>query len=398
MQTEQQNTYTSATKKKNTLPIAICLIVLGVALIGYAIFGTTNSTSLNKKTYFKYSSEELNKIRSAKAANAENLDLNDTNAAMIEEIITNNSLPTYASKYYAYMLTSQNDARLLSPDKNTENSAINETNNNVSCIFFPDRCKEPDSDRTTKGEVVADIVTQKVWDRINQDKLVTAEAMKTMEPGDDIWYELDTVTPDAKAWKTWFIESPDQFRASAPPTNGSDSDKQQIEAVKTALKNLTEEQREKVKYWAAAANSPTPSGLWLKITNEYMNSKKVPQEKQMEIRANLAMMMADALISCWDTKFTYWTRRPFMRDKGITPIIQTPNFPSYVSGHSAVSASAATLLSYYFPEDTEKWQTMATEAKNSRLWAGIHFPVDNEEGYKMGISIGNYTIEKLKNK
>ena len=104
--------------------------------------------------------------------------------------------------------------------------------------------------------------------------------------------------------------------------------------------------------------------------------------------------MADAFIACWDTKYSYWTKRPFMRDPDIEPSILTPNFPSYTSGHATVSAAAATILGHYFPEQAKRWIATAEEARDSRLWSGIHFAVDNEHGFEMGRSIGAYVIER----
>jgi hypothetical protein len=113
----------------------------------------------------------------------------------------------------------------------------------------------------------------------------------------------------------------------------------------------------------------------------------------LTVRSTLAMTMADAFIACWDTKYTYWTKRPFMRDPAIRSSIATPKFPSYTSGHATVSAAAATVLGYYFPDQASRWMAMAQEAKDSRLWSGIHFPVDNDRGFEMGKAIAAYVLQ-----
>ncbi len=87
--------------------------------------------------------------------------------------------------------------------------------------------------------------------------------------------------------------------------------------------------------------------------------------------------------------------RPNMRDTSIVTVIKTPPFPSYVSGHSTVSAAAATMLSHYFPENKTKWMQMAEEAKNSRLWSGIHFPSDNDAGFSLGTKLATDTTSLL---
>jgi membrane-associated phospholipid phosphatase len=69
-------------------------------------------------------------------------------------------------------------------------------------------------------------------------------------------------------------------------------------------------------------------------------------------------------------------------------LIPTPPFPSYTSGHSTISTAAATVLGHLFPTEAEDLAAKAIEAKNSRLWAGIHFPIDNEVGATGGGMVG----------
>lgn len=79
----------------------------------------------------------------------------------------------------------------------------------------------------------------------------------------------------------------------------------------------------------------------------------------------------------------------------IDTAMPNPPFPAYVSGHSTISFAAATVLGSFFPNKKEFYLEQAEEAKNSRLWAGIHFPYDNEEGRKLGIAVGEKVVEKL---
>ena len=110
----------------------------------------------------------------------------------------------------------------------------------------------------------------------------------------------------------------------------------------------------------------------------------------------LAESIADAFIECWGVKFSYWTKRPDMVDATIQTAMPNPPFPGYVSGHSTISFAAATVLGQFFPDDASLYIHDATEAKNTRLWAGIHFSHDNDEGERLGIEIGKFVIEKLK--
>ncbi len=66
--------------------------------------------------------------------------------------------------------------------------------------------------------------------------------------------------------------------------------------------------------------------------------------------------------------------------------------PSYTSGHSTISAAAATVLCHLFPRDTTDLAVRADEAKQSRLWAGIHFPIDNQTGAAGGRLVGGLVV------
>ena len=101
--------------------------------------------------------------------------------------------------------------------------------------------------------------------------------------------------------------------------------------------------------------------------------------------------MADAGIGCWDAKLTYWLIRPWKADVAITvvPAVGMPNHPSYPSGHSCVSASAAEVLSAFFPEERADLDAKVIEAGLSRMYAGIHYRFDIEAGQALGRSLSS---------
>jgi membrane-associated phospholipid phosphatase len=88
--------------------------------------------------------------------------------------------------------------------------------------------------------------------------------------------------------------------------------------------------------------------------------------------------------------------RPITADPTLEVLIPTPPFPSYTSGHSTISTAAATVLGYLFPADEANLAARANEAKNSRLWAGIHFPIDNEMGALGGGMIGRLVVARAR--
>src|SRR5207237_8970815 len=92
----------------------------------------------------------------------------------------------------------------------------------------------------------------------------------------------------------------------------------------------------------------------------------------------LGASMFDAQIGCWDAKETYWFIRPWQADPGITVVaaVGKPNHPSYPSGHSCISSSAAAVLSGFFPDQRRQLDAMVTEAGLSRMYGGTHYPFD----------------------
>ena len=110
------------------------------------------------------------------------------------------------------------------------------------------------------------------------------------------------------------------------------------------------------------------------------------------IYALLGVAVHDAAIAIMDAKYAYWGIRPFQYDSTYHPLIFTPPFPGYPSGHATASSTAATVLQYFFPADAAQFKKIAQECADSRFYAGIHFKSDNETGLELGKKIGEYVV------
>ena len=119
--------------------------------------------------------------------------------------------------------------------------------------------------------------------------------------------------------------------------------------------------------------------------------------------ALLNVAMADAGIATWDAKYTYWFARPqnAVRDLGIArnwkPFLTTPASPSYVSGHSAFSSAASTVLSYVFPDTAGEFRSDAAQASRSAIYGGIQFPFSDAAGRRVGQQVGERVVARARN-
>lgn len=100
----------------------------------------------------------------------------------------------------------------------------------------------------------------------------------------------------------------------------------------------------------------------------------------------------DATIGCWEAKYYFLMLRPTMADPTITTVYPLPNHPSYPSGHSCVSASAATVLAAYFPAQAGNLNAGVIEAGLSRIYGGIHYRFDITAGQRLGSATAEWAL------
>ena len=177
---------------------------------------------------------------------------------------------------------------------------------------------------------------------------------------------------------------------------------------------ITPEQTAIARFWSDDAMlSPTPPGHWVSIALQILERDNTSLDKSVDVLARLGIAQADAFIGCWAAKFQYDLVRPitYIRrviDPKWEPLLNTPPFPEYPSGHSMQSAAAAEALTSIFGEnfafeDTTRhgdglkprsfasFWAAADEAAISRLYGGIHFRAAIERGQQQGRCIAAYT-------
>lgn len=245
---------------------------------------------------------------------------------------------------------------------------------------------------------------------------------------------MDAVEPHWNKIRPWAIDSASQFKCNPPPAFSTDPKSefyQYAYEVYQTKKNLTDEQREIASFWDCnpfvmnvrghvmfATKKISPGGHWMNIVNVACIKAKADFARSSEAYVRVAIALADAFIACWDEKYRSLLVRPetFINehiDQDWVPLLQTPPFPEFISGHSTISGAASTALTevfgdnFSFTDSTEveygmpvrsfkSFNAAADEAAVSRLYGGIHYRIANQTGLTMGRQIGAFLNEKIR--
>jgi hypothetical protein len=272
----------------------------------------------------------------------------------------------------------------------------------VSAIFYAEV-----STKIFEGENVLDF--ENILSNIlEQEKNLPKTILKKGTDKNEFWIGENPFSPNIGNYKRYFIDENFTYKVPQPPKYKSKEFNDALKIVKEVSDIRTTEHNAIINFFGGIPGTETPSGIWQNllwnvVVEDFKNlenlniegvDKKDYDKKYAYVQMILAKSLADAFMECWKVKYIYQTKRPSMTDKSINLAMANPPFPSYVSGHSTISAAAAVVLSKFFPQKLESFVEDAENAKNSRLWAGIHFPYDNDEGYKLGEEIGKFIVEK----
>jgi membrane-associated phospholipid phosphatase len=212
------------------------------------------------------------------------------------------------------------------------------------------------------------------------------------------WIGTNPGNVTAANWRPLLLTSPSQFRPPVPPA----CDSLQVLAETAEVRNFlraapgnatTFVPRYKAFYW----QSPEGLNTWpYRYADKWIFEDGLDKNPPRVARAYalIAAVLFDAFIASQDGKFTYWYLRPHQNDPNIIPLFPVPNFPSYPSNHSTFSAARSEVLAYLFPTRADFIRAVGTEAGNSRIWAGIHYQMDNVAGVNLGKSVAQVFISR----
>jgi membrane-associated phospholipid phosphatase len=218
--------------------------------------------------------------------------------------------------------------------------------------------------------------------------------MGTVPVGPCKWVGMNPGNAAAANWIPLLLNSPYRFRPSAPPSCDSPQVLQETADVRNFPRTFVTNY--KAYYW----QSPEGLHVWpYRHADKWMFEDGVHRNppRAARVYALLAAVMFDAFIASQDGKFTYWYLRPHQNDPMIVPLFPVPNFPSYPSNHSTFSAARSEMLAYLFPSRAELIRAVGKEAGDSRIWAGIHYQMDNLSGVSLGRAVAGVFMDWAQN-
>jgi len=290
-------------------------------------------------------------------------------------------------------------------------------------------------------EVSRNIMSWYAKDFYNQTRTMSKFSVDTDDPSR--WQPtppsyLDGIEPHWNKIRPFVLDSAAQFKPTPPPPFSMDKDSdfyKELVEVYDISERITEEgdtseEIQIAQFWDCnpyvsvtrghlmfATKKITPGAHWMGIVKIAAKKDQANFNKTVYAYTKTSMGIFDAFISCWDEKYRSNLIRPETLinqnlDENWKPILQTPPFPEYVSGHSVVSGAAATILTdifgdnFSFLDDTElpyglpvrsfdSFNKAAQEAAISRMYGGIHYRVAVEIGLEQGIKVGELVIQRL---
>lgn len=242
------------------------------------------------------------------------------------------------------------------------------------------------------------------------------------------------VEPHWNEIRTFILDSAQQFKPAKAVDFSLKPDSYFYKlavAVREAGLHLTPEQTRIANYWddnpfkvntnghtMFATKKISPGGHWINITGIVCRKVNADYVRTSEAYACMAVVIADSFINCWDEKYKSKVIRPETYinqyiDQNWMPLLQTPPFPEYTSGHSVVSNASAIVLgklfgsNLAFTDSTEvefsiparqfkSFKAAADEAAISRFYGGIHYMPSIVNGVDEGVRIGEFALTKLK--
>ncbi len=235
------------------------------------------------------------------------------------------------------------------------------------------------------------------------------------------------VTPQMATTKPFVLQAPNQFRAPPPPAVSSREYAEELMFVMKVGRRDEADRSEydtlSVPFWADGLGTAGPSGHWNEIVANIARDRGFDTVACARLFALLNFAAADGFITAWDSKYHYNTARPetdareltpeinpyFKPDPDFIPSMASLPFPAYISAHMTFTSAAVRVLQLYFETDevpfaigsdalpgvVRHYETLTAvreEVGSSRVFGGIHFPMDVDAARLSGTLVGDWVF------
>jgi hypothetical protein len=198
--------------------------------------------------------------------------------------------------------------------------------------------------------------------------------------------------PQLGAMRPFFLTTAGEFRAAPPPALTSPEFKATVAEVRKISDGRTYEQVRIAQYWENLSGS-FAAGAWNQVARDAISAHGLGEAESARVLALVHMAGFDANLASHESKYVYWVPRPTQVDPEIRLAIGVPNHPAYPSNHAIISGSVGRVLDAQFPDMRGRYYAMAREAGESRVYGGIHYRIDLDEGFRMGDKIAQRVLE-----
>jgi len=236
---------------------------------------------------------------------------------------------------------------------------------------------------------------------------------------------LPANTPEWATLKPFALSAPNQFDPGPPPALSSgryaaDLLETKVYGSKTGSARSAD-QTNIAQFWAQQTQLPV-----FLVARTFSKARGLSLDENARFFGQLSVALADARIAVWNAKYEYGLWRPVTSinsslddsnpdttpdpEGDWTPLLETPNHPEYVSGHSATGAAGAAVLAHWFGDDNAfsvtsetlvgaaytrsftRFSDAAQENADSRIYGGIHYRFSNEAGLELGEKVADYVL------
>jgi len=245
---------------------------------------------------------------------------------------------------------------------------------------------------------------------------------------------MDGIEPNWMHLRPFALEAADQFKPEPPVPFSMEEGSAFYEELQAVMaydgRTVEGEKREIASFWDCnpytlhvhghakfATKQMTPGAHWIGIAANAARQDGRSLLESAETYMLTALALADGFISNWDEKYRSSLIRPETvinehLDAAWVPLLQTPPFPEYTSGHSVISRAASEVLTALYGDTFAYQDTVvveyglparsfdsffdaSNEAAISRLYGGIHYPMAIDEGVRQGAQVGRHLIERV---